>query len=200
MKKVKQRKRRPRIFKVYLGEQIFNAWLDENIDRFHYKPILQEKGNGYVIYGFEGIINNIILHISFNSVEASLFFDNLLECYVDKDKTFFDMQYIEYIGYEKCHPLKGYYDADRIDKNYEYFSTQKELYINNVFETIIKTTNQLFVPENSLYLIDSDGMTMGYISRIDKDNYKVQSNMHEDNAVITKEGYKVYKYALFGEK
>ena len=200
MKKVKLRKRRPRIFEVYLGEQIFNTWLDENIDRFNYKPILQEKCDSYVVYGFEGIINNIILHISFDSVEASLFFDTLLECYADKNKTCFDMQYIEYIGDEKYHPLKGYYDADRIDKNYEYFSTQKELYINNVFETIIETTNELFVLENSLYLMDSGGMRMGYIARIDKDNYKVQSNIHEDNAVITKEGYKVYKYALFGEK
>ena len=63
MKKVKLRKRRPRIFEVYPTEMIFNGWFEENIHRFNHKPMLQEKGEGYVVYGFEGIIENILVRM-----------------------------------------------------------------------------------------------------------------------------------------
>ena len=211
MKKVKLRKRRARTFKVYPAEEMFYTWLEENIHRFKHKPVLQKKENGQVLYSFEGIIENVTLGISFESPEASFYFYNLRELCDDESDMFFDMQYINYIGWEKYHPLKGYYDADRGDNKYDYFPTQKELYINEVFEQIIVDTNEIFIPKSSLYLIDYDGMTAGYIAPTDTENQSEQQQRTVKNFYPSKEsvsiegltifessaGYVMYKYDLF---
>jgi len=188
MKKRKLRKYRRSPFEVYPAEEIFRNWLEENRHRFNHKLVLKEKRNGHVVYGFEGIIDNITLHISFDSPEASLGFDNSLEFHDNIEDTYFDMMYIAYIGYEKYHPIKGYYDDDRTDEIYDYFPTQKELYVTDVFEHIIETTNELFVAKNSLYLLHGSYFTAGYIKSTDD----VESNIGK--------AYSLYKYDLFGNE
>ena len=185
MKKVKLRKRRARTFEVYPAEEMFYTWLEENIHRFKHKPVLQEKSNGQASYTFEGIIESVVLGISFEYPEASFYFYNLRELCDDESDMFFDMMYVNYIGEEKYHPVKGYYDADRGDNKNDYFPTQKELYINEVFEQIIVDTNELFIPKNSLYLIDYDGMTRGFVAPTTEDHS------------VTKDSYKAYIYDLF---
>ena len=204
MTKIKLRKSRSIIFKIYPSEAIFYEWLEENIHRFNHKPVLQEKREGQVVFSFEGIIHNIVLGISFNYPEASLYFDNLLEFCDEKDGTFFDMQYIEYIGEEKYHPQKGYYDADRIDGIYNYYPTQKELYINNVFEPIIEYCNKIFISENSLELLKMGcGSTAGCIRATEKIESEALDfiDKFQDVAGVTvwkyKDGYTKYKYDLF---
>ncbi len=62
---------------------------------------------------------------------------------------------LAYIGYEKYDPQKGYCDADRVDEKYDYFPTQKELYMHEVFEYIISYVNEKFVEKNALYIHES---------------------------------------------
>ena len=211
MKKVKLRKRRARTFEVYPAEEMFYTWLEENIHRFKHKPVLQEKSNGQASYTFEGIIESVVLGISFEYPEASFYFYNLRELCDDERDMFFDMMYINYIGLEKYHPVKGYYDADRGDNKNDYFPTQKELYINEVFEQIIVDTNELFIPKNSLYLIDYDGMTTGEIAPTNTENQSEQQQRNLKNFYLSEEsvqveglaifessaGYVMYKYDLF---
>ncbi len=207
MRKIKLRKQRPRTITIYPAKAIFDEWLDENIHRFHYKPIVKEIRNGYAVYSFEGIINNISLVVDFWRPEAMIWFANLPEFCEDVNDMNFDHVAIEYIGEEKYHPLKGYYDADRIDHIYDYFSTQKELYINNVFEHIIEYINKMFVSENSLYLIDySGGSTEGFIFPTDTNDQcrKLQSFTLPDRfqnvvgiTVYTSKRKKMYKSDLF---
>jgi len=204
MKKVKLRKQSVRVFELYPDEEIFNEWLKENIHRFNHKPVLHAKLNSHYVYGFEGIIGNITLNISFGALEASLYLYNLPEFSNDRDGTSFDLIDIEYIGEEKYHPLKGYYDADRVDHKYDYFPTQKELYINNVFEPIIEYCNKMFVSENSLELIATGGFsTAGCIRATEKIDSETLDFTHKfkDIAGVTvltfKEGYTIYKYDLF---
>lgn len=168
--KIKLRKQRPRTVTVYPAETIFQKWLDENIYRFNHKPVLKNIINGKGIYSFEGIIDNITLVVAFWIPESMIYFDNLPEFCEDTDDVNFDHRIVAYIGDEKYHPLKGYYDADRIDDEYYYFPTQKELYINEVFEPIIEYCNQMFVPENSLYLRDFAGATTGFIAPTDEES------------------------------
>ena len=211
MKKVKLRKRRPRTFEVYPAEEMFYAWLEKNIHRFKHKPVLQKKGNGQVSYRFEGIIENVTLGISFESPEASFYFYNLRELCDEEWGTCFDMLYINYIGWEKYHPIKGYYDADRGDDKYDYFPTQKELYTNEVFEQIIVDANEMLIHGSSLYLIDYDGMRTGQIAPTHTENQSERQQRALKNFYPSKEsvgiegltmfessdGYIMYKYDLF---
>ena len=208
MKKIKLRKRRSRTFEVYPAEEMFYTWLEENIHRFKHKPVLQKKENGQASYRFEGIIENVTLGIIFESLEASFYFYNKRELCEDESDMFFDMLYINYIGWEKYHPLKGYYDADRGDHKYDYFPTQKELYINEVFEQIIVDTNELFIPTNSLYLVDYDRMTTGEITSKDTEDqpeplfermYPKESKQIEGLSIYKASvgGYVMYEYDLF---
>jgi hypothetical protein len=130
---------------TYLAEAIFHEWLDVNIDRFKHKPLLQENGEGYAIYSFVGIIENITLHVSFDRLESSLYFDNLSGFHKDDDP-FFEVYIIGCIDNEKHHPSMGYCSADEVDdyiydeSEYEYFPTQKELYIHTLFEASVQST------------------------------------------------------------
>ena len=154
MTKIKLRKRSRRTVTVSSAESIFREWMDDNMDRFKIKPISNGKGK----YSFKGIIKNIHLQLDYRQPESMICFDGLLNGINDN----FDLHSIEYIGEEKYHPSKGYYDADRTDDVYDYFPTRKELYINNVFEPTIEYCNKMLVPENSLYLIRLAVGTSGF--------------------------------------
>jgi hypothetical protein len=105
--------------------------------------LIQRNGEGYAVYSFEGIIENITLHVSFDRLESSLYFDNLSGFHKDDDDPFFEVYIIGCIDNEKHHPSMGYCSADEVDdyiydeSEYEYFPTQKELYIHTLFEAIL---------------------------------------------------------------
>jgi len=145
---------------------IFREWLDSNIDRFDHKPV-KLKSN---LYYFEGITKKILLVLWFELPEAGLWIQHK-----ENNKLYDDFISIEYIGCESFLPKKGYFDADRIDKNFKYFKTQEELYINEVYENIISTCNKLFKKDNALYLLDSDGVVSGFIESKEK-NIKRSKN------------------------
>ncbi len=210
MKKIKLRKQRLKTIKVYPAEIIFNEWLDNNIHRFKHKPILKKIINGYSTYLFKGIIDRIELSIDFSRPESMLNFYSLPEYTESVDDIFFDQYVIEYIGDEKHDLLKGYYDTDKIDNIYDYFPTQKELYVNNVFEPIVEYCNKMLISANSLYLFNYSGSTEGFIAPKDtsKQSWVTQRtyrfNISKNNknlkcvSVFTdKNGYMMYKYDLF---
>ncbi len=51
-------------------ETIFELWLEQNLNRFNYKPIKTKKNR----YLFEGIVKNIQLSVCSVTFEISLFF------------------------------------------------------------------------------------------------------------------------------
>ena len=120
------------------AEFIFEEWLEENFHRFKYKPVKRKSG----LYTFKGMIKNICWYLQFNSMESTILF-------YDDDKLFdmYDMAYV----YEKYNPLKGYYDCDRVNKEFDYFSSRKELYINDVLEPSLEYFNKTFVPTSRLF-------------------------------------------------
>ncbi len=202
MKKIKLRKQKPRKIDVYPVEVVFCEWLKENIDRFNFKPILQYVKDGTGVYSFEGIVDNISLVVAFYSPESMVFFDNLSVFCEDPDDTYFDHHVVDYIGEEQYHPTKGYYDAE--NGVYDYFPTQKELYINNIFEPIIEYCNIIFVPENSLELLKMGcGSTAGCIRATEKIESEALDfiDKFQDVTGVTvwkyKDGYTKYKYDLF---
>ncbi len=142
----------------YKSESIFKEWLYENINRFNNKPIPDGKGRFY----FDGITKAISLNIDFCQPEAMLSFDD-----IDTDKNY-DHYSIQYIGDEKYNPAKGFYDGDRVDEIYTYYNTYKELVIAEVFEPIIEYCNDNFKEGKSLYLLDYDGVTEGFIASSDE--------------------------------
>ena len=153
-----------RIF--YKVEAIFNKWIAANIHRFNVKPIRQSNGSyQYYNYYFEGVVKNVALNISTRRVEASLAFT-----YYGKDNQCFDQIDLEYIMNESFHPKKGFYDADNVTDDFNYFPTRKELYINQVFEVALQSCNEMLVPENSLYLLDFREWTAAYIDTTDESN------------------------------
>ncbi len=215
MKTLETNEDNPRVFGAYPAEAIFYEWLDENIHRFKHKPVLQENGEDYAIYSFECIIENITLNISFDRLESSLYFDNLSDFYKDDDDPCCEVYIIGYIDNEKYHPLLGYYNADELDdvfydeSEYEHFSTQKGLYIHTVFEATLKYINKMFVPENSLYLIDYGDMTTGFIASTNSDHHHLAKeaegigdsgvyNIRDRSISSTDDGgYVLRKYSLF---
>ncbi|RLA82650.1 MAG: hypothetical protein DRG78_06590 [Epsilonproteobacteria bacterium] len=153
---------------------IFEKWLQENIDRFNIKPILLKSDKESYTFMFEGVIKNITLVINTTPETIISFNDNNLE-YIDHYE-------IAYISQEKYNPEKGFYDSDRIDDIYTYFPTREELYINEVFEVMLKYCNKILIPENSLYLSLSDGATSGFIKATDnKSENKNLNNLLDDN-------------------
>ena len=182
----------------YKFKSIFKEWLDNNIERFNYRPIATTDGE----YIFEGIINNITFGIS--EYEAYLTYGYEGGTTYDKNETIFDIYYIAYIGDEKYHPQKGHYDGDRVDGIYTYFATREELYINEVFEYVISHCNEMFVPNNSLYLYDSCGSTGGTIETSDetdrkvKEDYTKELGEEEANKLLLEDKtYRTIKYDLF---
>ena len=145
--------------------KLFRKWLKENIDRFNYKP--------YVVnsmcerYYFEGITKHVTLVIDYRFPEAMI--------YHHKECCTHDV--IQYIGYEKYDPQKGYYDFDRTDEKYEYFPTQEALYIHDVFEYIIEYVNGKFTEENQVYVSKSDCYASSTIApKADYDKLKENFN------------------------
>jgi len=154
-----KRNKRNRVFPL-ASELIFTKWLYENINRFNHKPITNGKRGFY----FKGITRAISLHIDFRQPEAMLSFDD-----IDTNE-YFDDYSIQYIGAQRYDPVKGFYDADRADKNYTYYDTYKKLIVTEVFEPIIEYCNENFKEDNSLYLINYDGSTEGFIASSDEAN------------------------------
>jgi hypothetical protein len=151
------------------SEAIFSKWLKKNEHRLHYKLI----NKGSYCYSFEGLIKEIELSITLRTTTEIEFVFNYNGCC-------FDLETIAYIGEEAYNPQKGYYDLDRVDKIYTYYPTREELYINDVFEWMIKKCNEKLTPNNSLYLFDYNGITSAYIQATqedDKNNLKVIRNL-----------------------
>ena len=165
------------------SEIIFRKWLYENIDRFNNKPIPNSKGGFY----FEGITKAISLHIDFRQPEAELSFNDI------ETNENYDYYAIQYIGREKYNPSKGFYDADRIDNIYTYYDTYSELIITEVFEEIIEYCNKNFKENKSLYLINYDGSTEGFIASCN------ETNIHKINKLKLKNNKNIQylKYKLF---
>ncbi len=209
-------KEKPIVSGDYPAEAIFYEWLDENIDRFKHKPVLQDNGEDYAVYSFKGIVEDITLNIFFDRLESSLYFDNLPGFYKDyEDDVYYEVYIIECIYNEKYHPSTGYYNTDELDdelydeSKYEYFPTQKELYIHTLFEATLDYINKMFVPENSLYLIDYGDMTTGLIAPTDSNHNHLAKEAkgigdsgvyyirHDRTSPISKDGFELHKYSLF---
>jgi len=171
-----------RIFPL-TSEIIFRKWLHENINRFNNKPIPNGKGGYY----FRGITKAINLNMDFSQPEAELSFDDI------ETNENYDYYTIEYIGNKKYNPTKGFYDADRTDKIYTYYNTYKEMIITDVFEPIIKYCNENFKEDNSLYLINYDGSTEGFIASSDETDIAKIIKLKLKNNKNTK----YLKYKLF---
>jgi len=140
----------------------FYKWLAKNRGKFNHRPIQISKYK----FRFEGVIKNIVLTMDLSMPEAMLAF------YDDKGK-YFDHLSIEYIGDEQYDPSKGYYDADREDKKYDYFPSLKELWIHNVFDVIPRFCNENFTSKHWLYLNSSSTSSSALIR---PKGYKVDSN------------------------
>jgi len=146
-------------------EPIFYAWLNENIQRFPFKPILITHG----LFYFEGITKAIKLHIDFSQPEAELHFCN------PEEGENYDLYSIEYIGYLKHHPLYGFYDADKTNKkDFKYYKTYSSLIINEVFEKIIEFLNHNFIKGNVVYLLKETNYTEAFISNSDESNLAIK--------------------------
>jgi hypothetical protein len=183
MKKNKIKKKR--IF--HKSESIFRKWLYENINRFNNKPIPNGEGGFY----FEGITKAINLIINYRIQEAMLSFE-------DRDtKENYDYHSIQYIGNEKYDPLKGFYDADRIDLIYTYYNTYEALIITEVFEPIIEYCNNNFQESNSLYLINYDGSTEGFIAPSDETISTSKLKMLRRRTHQSNRNIQYLKYPLF---
>ena len=179
--KLSKLRHKPRVF--HKAESIFRKWLFQNINRFNNKPISNTKGGFY----FEGITKAINLEIDFTQPEAMLSFNNI------STNELYDYFTIEYIGDEKYYPLKGFYDADRVDKIYTYYNTYSELIISEVFEPIIKYCNENFKQNRALYLINYDGSTEGFISSLDETNISKINKLK----LNSNKGIQYLKYKLF---
>lgn len=138
-------------------KKLFKKWLKKNLDRFNYKPY--PKNSVCNEYYFEGIAKNITLVMDYRSPEAMIYHVNPQD-----PNRCCDHDVVEYIGYEKYDPQKGYYDSDRVDEKYTYFPTQEELYIHEVFEKIITYVNENFVKGNSLYIHQSSNSSSSKIA------------------------------------
>jgi len=192
-----------RAFKsFYKGESIIKNWMNENLSRFNVKPVVESTGG----YSFEGIIKNVRLSFNDYNAEAMIDFWDL-----DEDEHY-DQLVINYIGDESLHPQKGYYDGDRTDGVYTYFPTREELYANEVFEYLVQDCNKLLVPQNSLYILDLNGSTMGFIGLTDESDTSdrhVQRNVARNDFIddcsdevckkLFEEDkvYRIIKYDLF---
>jgi len=184
-------------------KKIFRKWLKNNIDRFNYKPYAVNSMCDR--YYFEGITKHVTLVLDYRLPEAMLYHHK--ECC--------NHDVIQYIGYEKYDPKKGYYDADRVDDTgepypdgheiFKYYLTQEELYVNEVFEPIIKFVNEKFVEENQVYVSQSDCSVSSIIApKADyeklKENFKgvgfcLSFSCASDNSVRDKPV--MYVYDLF---
>ncbi len=145
--------------------KIFRKWLKDNSHRFNHKPYAVNSMCKQ--YHFEGITKHVTLVMDYRLPEAMIYHHK--ECC--------NHDVIQYIGYEKYDPQKGYYDSDRVDEVYDYYPTQKELYINEVFEYIIKFVNEKFVEENQVYVSKSDCYASSTIApKADYDKLKENFN------------------------
>ena len=108
------------------------------------------------VYYFKGITEHVQLRMDYISHEAMI--------YHHKGSCNHDV--IQYIGWGKHDKEKGYYNADRADdsgelylegsEHFDYYPTQEELYITEVFEHIITYVNENFVEENQVYILESE--------------------------------------------
>jgi hypothetical protein len=147
---------------------IFYRWLEKNLARFQYKPIV----NGDDSFTFLGITSAITLHIEFSQPEVMLSFDDV------ETKENYDIFSIQYIGKYSYDAKLGHYDADRVDKIYTYHESYEQLIVNEVFEEIVHFTNRYFNVNNALYLLKTKGYTEAFIASKDEnfvDNSSIYS-------------------------
>ena len=95
-------------------KKLFRQWLKDNMHRFNYKPYA--KNSVCNEYYFEGITKHVTLVIDYRLPEAMMYHGNC------------DHDVIQYVGYEKYDPKKGYYDADRVDDNCEPYPDGHEIF------------------------------------------------------------------------
>jgi hypothetical protein len=200
---------------TYPAEAIFHEWFDANIHRFKHQPLLQENGEDYAVYSFKGITEGITLCISFELLESVLYFDNFPGFHDDtiEGSELYILSYIEEVAHD---PLKGYYATNHFNNRLEdedehvYFATEKTLYIDMLFEAILVDLNKMFLPENSLYLINYGEMTTGFIARTESDPDYIareakgvgipcchQFRANKIGTPTVKGGYELHKYSLF---
>lgn len=212
---MKQNKGNPRAFGIYPAEAIFYEWLDANIHKFKHTPVLQDNDEDHAIYSFEGIAKNITLCISFEILETVLYFDNFPGFHDDgiEDSELYIISHIEEVAHD---PLKGYYATNHFyhgldnEDEREYFSTEKALYIDTLFQATLEDVNKMFLPENSLYLINYGEMTTGFIARTESDPEYIakeakgvgiscchQFRVDKIGTPTVKGGYELHKYSLF---
>lgn len=190
-------------------KKLFVSWLKENAHRFEHVPVPVDSVKKR--FCFEGIIPNITLTMSYDALEATLFFDERSPC---KYCSPWDLCDIAYIGCGHYDKEKGYYDTDREDGNYTYFPTQAELYTNEVFEQIIEYTNKNLIEESYLYLYKSKGggWQDSFIASKDVNhiNHKflreiLQTYREVDASVMAQDGFdrddyiEIHTYDLFDE-
>ena len=176
----------------YKVRKLFLQWLSKNDYRFNHPPLC--KGGIKNEFYYEHIIPNIQFHMNYNRIEATLFFYPMTS---SKPEECWDIYDIQYIGNENYDKDMGYYDADSIDKKFKFYTSQDELYINEVFEYIIEYTNKIFVPDNRLYLYRSQGggWTKAQIESADKT--KIFNTLIElDSPIISQEGNSDIKMGL----
>jgi len=99
----------------------------------------------------------------------------------------------QYIGNLKYNPKKGYYDTDRTDSVFKYYNTYSELIITEVFEKIIEYCNENFKGDKSLYLINYNGLTEGFIAPSDETHIiKLNKLKFKNNDSIQYLKYKLF--------
>ena len=156
-------------------KKIFRKWLKENMHCFKYTPY--PKNSVCNEYHFRGISKRITLVMDYRIPEAMVY-----HC-----KNCCDHDVIQYIGYEKYDSKRGYYDSDRVDDDcelypdghdiFEYYPTQRELYITEVFEHIITYVNEKFVEGNQIYINKSECYSSSTIApKADYDKLKENFN------------------------
>ncbi len=205
----------PIVSEVCSVKSTFIEWLAENIHRFKIKPVLQESSEHDHIYTFEGIANNITLCVSFEILETVLYFENFPDFHDDivGGSELYIISHIEEVAHN---PLRGYYATNHFynvlgdEDEREYFTTQKALYINTLFEAMLDDINKMLLPENSLYLINYGEMTTGFIARTDSDHKRIakeakgvgiscchQFRSDKIGTPVLKGGYDLHQYSLF---
>jgi len=161
-KRVTKRKSVKIVKTFYRFEIYFRDWLERNLDRFNYKP---KKINSSCYY-FEGITKKIVLMLSSPISEVGLWirFEDL-EDYIP----------ISYVYGESFLPQRGYFDCNRVDENFIFYDSLRELYENEVFEDLIYFCNETFIKENMLYIIKSNDNIRCYIDSKDK-NFRLSKS------------------------
>lgn len=136
----------------------FDKWLDDNIDRFKYKPIKLTTNT----YKFDGIVDNIVL--VFDDANCEVLIKFKIESDSNTMQDTISLGCIENLSFIDN---KGYTDTSWIHKYKDkYYSTYEDMIIDNLFNPIINYCNDKFITKNSLYFvnINHNGITFALVT------------------------------------